>query len=173
MLLFFLPTFKFGRVENMTAAVIRCVQHLCIIAPNQKPWKPILLCHAIIQMRNKLLIRHYDVTLYSTSNQSLDFLKKKLQKCVIEKTILTLFFFCELGKDHYYSRFRVEHFLPTWWKPTSGSLGTMTNKPILLLPLQLIQTHDNSFCLQSTYWAMKLQEFKSIRSPVQIQNHTV
>jgi hypothetical protein len=55
-MLSFLPTFKLGRMENMTAAVIRCVQHLCIMAPNQKPWKLTLLCHAINEMRNKLLI---------------------------------------------------------------------------------------------------------------------
>jgi hypothetical protein len=55
-MLSFLPTFKLGRMENMTAAVIHCVQHLSIIAPNQKPWKLILLCHAINDMRNKLMI---------------------------------------------------------------------------------------------------------------------
>ena len=35
----FLPTFKLGRVENMTAAVIHFVRHLVIITLSQTPRK--------------------------------------------------------------------------------------------------------------------------------------
>ena len=55
-MLSFLPTFKLGRVENMTAAANHFVHHLRIITLSQMPWKLILLCLAIIQVRNKFLI---------------------------------------------------------------------------------------------------------------------
>jgi len=55
-MLSFPPTFKLGRVENMTAAVNHFVHNLGIITLSQMPWKLILLCLAIIQMRNKFLI---------------------------------------------------------------------------------------------------------------------
>jgi hypothetical protein len=59
----FPPTFKLGKVENMTAAVNHFVHHLDIITVSQLPQKLILLCFSIIQMSNKLqidiIISHY------------------------------------------------------------------------------------------------------------------
>jgi hypothetical protein len=55
-MLSFLPPFKLRRVENMTAAVSHFVQHLGVITLSQMPWKLILSCLVIIQMRNKFLI---------------------------------------------------------------------------------------------------------------------
>jgi len=62
-MLSFPPTFKLGRVENMTAAVNHFVHHLGIITLSQMPWNIILSCLAIIQNEEQISGRHYDVIL--------------------------------------------------------------------------------------------------------------
>jgi hypothetical protein len=104
-MLSFPPTFKLRRVENMIAAVHHFV--LCIITLSQMPWKLILSCLVIIQLRNKFLI---DIMMSCYTPDPIShkiFIQETEKMCNREKYIDTIFFSV---KDHYYSCSGMEHF---------------------------------------------------------------
>lgn len=92
-MLSFPPTLKLWRLENMTAAGNHFVRYLRIIALSQMPWKLILSCLAIIQMRNKFLI-DIMMSCYIPDRMSHKiFIQETAKMCNWENYIDTIFFF--------------------------------------------------------------------------------